>query len=55
MADDVPSDLVKPVNRELHQRGCSFRVNPKLKTNAGPGPACSPARASDAAGPRRYG
>jgi hypothetical protein len=55
MAVDVPRDLVTPVNRELRQRGCSFRVNPKLRTAAGPGPACSPARASDAAGPRRYG
>lgn len=55
MADDVPQDLVKPVNRELRQRGCSFRVNPKLRKGAGPGPACSPARASDAAGLRRYG
>ncbi|MDM7951878.1 MAG: hypothetical protein QUV07_01480 [Cyanobium sp. CZS 25K] len=55
MADDVPRDLVTPVNRELRQRGCSFRVNPKLRTTAGPGPACSPAPASDATGPRQYG
>ncbi len=55
MADDIPQDLVKPVNRELRQRGCSFRVNPKLRTTARPGPACSPARATDAADLRRYG
>jgi hypothetical protein len=37
MADDIPRDLVKPVNRELRQRGCSFRVNPRhrLRTGAG--------------------
>ncbi len=55
MADDIPHDLVKPVNRELRQRGCSFQVTPKLRTAARPGPACSPARASDAADLRRYG
>ncbi|KEF41696.1 MAG: hypothetical protein ER33_10045 [Cyanobium sp. CACIAM 14] len=55
MADDVPRDLVKPVNRELRQRGCSFRIDPKLRTTGATGPACWPARASDAADPRRYG
>jgi hypothetical protein len=54
MADDIPRDLVTPVNRELRQRGCSFRVNPKLRlrTAAGSGPACSPAPASGAGDPR---
>jgi len=26
MADELPGHLVTPVNRELAQRGCSFRV-----------------------------
>jgi hypothetical protein len=55
MADDIPRDLVKPVNRELRQRGCSFRVTPKVRANATSGPACSPARASGAADLRPYG
>jgi hypothetical protein len=57
MADDIPGDLVNPVNQELRQRGCSFRVNPKhrLRTSARSGPACSPAPASGATDPRPYG
>ena len=38
MADEIPGDLVQPVNRELRERGCSFQVRPALRTTA---PACS--------------
>jgi len=51
MADDMPQELVSPVNRELRQRGCSFQVR-RLRTGAAPRPACSPAPAADAAAPR---
>ena len=54
MADDMPRELVRPVNRELRQRGCSFQVKP-LRRAAGPRPACSPAPASDAAALHPYG
>jgi len=47
MADDMPQELVRPVNRELRQRGCSFQVKPIRRASA-PRPACSPAPASDA-------
>lgn len=51
MADDIPQELVLPVNRELRQRGCSFQVR-SLRTGAAPRPACSPPPAADAAAPR---
>ena len=51
MADDMPQELVRPVNRELRQRGCSFQVR-RLRTGAAPRPACSPSPAADAAAPR---
>ena len=54
MADDMPRELVRPVNRELRQRGCSFQVKP-LRRAAAPRPACSPAPASDAAALHPYG
>ena len=50
MADDMPQELVSPVNRELRQRGCSFQVR-RLRTGAAPRPACSPSPAADAAAP----
>ena len=53
MADDMPQELVSPVNRELRQRGCSFQVR-RLRTAAAPRPACSPSPAADAAVPRRH-
>ena len=37
MADEIPGDLVQPVNRELRERGCSFQVRPGLRT---PPPVC---------------
>lgn len=51
MADDMPQELVRPVNRELRQRGCSFQVR-RLRTGAALRPACSPAPAADAGAPR---
>jgi hypothetical protein len=51
MADDMPQELVSPVNRELRQRGCSFQVQ-RIRTASAPRPACSPSPASDAAAPR---
>ncbi|MFM7733163.1 MAG: hypothetical protein ACKO6F_06840 [Cyanobium sp.] len=48
MADELPGHLVSPVNRELEERGCSFRVKP-LRKAATPPPACSPAREAPAA------
>jgi len=53
MAEDVPSDLVQPVNQELRQRGCSFQV--RLKPAAAPPPACSPAPGPDATAPHPHG
>jgi hypothetical protein len=53
MAGDVPSELVTPLNRELRQRGSSFRVRLPLRKAAAPRPACLPSPASDAAAPRR--
>lgn len=55
MADEIPSDLVAPVNRELRQRGCSFQVRSPLRKAAAPLPACSPSPASDAAVPHPCG
>jgi hypothetical protein len=55
MADDIPHELVKPVNRELRQRGSSFRINPKLRKAATSRPVCLPSPASDAADPHPYG
>jgi hypothetical protein len=51
MADDMPQELVSPVNRELRERGCSFQVR-RLRTGAALRPACSPSPAADAAAPR---
>lgn len=55
MADEIPRELVAPVNRELRQRGCSFQVRPPLRRAAVNLPACSPSPASDAAGPHPCG
>lgn len=54
MAGDIPQELVRPVNRELRQRGVSFQVQP-LRADAAPRPACSPAPASDADVPHPCG
>lgn len=54
MADDLPRELVRPVNLELRQRGCSFQVRP-IRRAAAPRPACSPSPAADAGVPRPCG
>jgi len=53
MADDLPQELVRPVNRELRLRGCPFQVATPLRRAATPRPACSPAPAADASAPHR--
>jgi hypothetical protein len=55
MADEIPGDLVQPVNRELRERGCSFQVRPALRTAGMPLPACSHAPADDAGDPHPHG
>jgi len=54
MAGDMPRELVRPVNRALRDRGCSFQVKP-LRRAAAPRPACLPAPAADADALRRCG
>jgi hypothetical protein len=55
MASEIPGELVSPVNEELQQRGCDFRVTPPLRRGAAPRPACSHAPADPAADPRPCG
>jgi len=45
MAAEIPSDLVKPVNRELRQRGSSLQVRGRLRKAATPRLPCAPSRA----------
>jgi hypothetical protein len=52
MADEIPGDLVQPVNRELRERGCSFQVRPGLTT---PQPVCSRAPEDGAGDPHPHG
>lgn len=49
MAEEMPADLVAPVNRRLREQGCSFQVHASLRRNPH-GPAGSPAPATDANG-----
>jgi len=55
MADEIPGDLVQPVNRELRERGCSFQVRPALRSSAMPLPAYSHAPADGAGDPHPHG
>jgi hypothetical protein len=55
MAEEMPGELVSPVNQELSRRGCSFRVRLPLRKAARPRPACSPSPAAPAADPHPYG
>ena len=57
MADEIPRDLVQPVNRELKERGCSFQVPPALRTSMSglPLPVCSRAPADGAGDPHPHG
>jgi hypothetical protein len=45
MAAEIPSDLVKPVNRELRQRGSALQVRSRLRKAAAPRLPCEPSRA----------
>ena len=58
MAEDLPQDLVEPVNSQLRANGCSFQVPlPEAGVRSGGGlpPACSSAPAKPSNGLRRYG
>ena len=55
MADEIPGDLVQPVNRELRERGCSFQVRPALRSSGMPLPAYSHAPADGAGDPHPHG
>ena len=54
LMEELPADLVAPVNRRLRERGCSFQVSTALRRTPH-GPAGLPAPAADATGPRRRG
>ena len=54
MAEDIPADLVAPVNLKLREQGCTFQVRAGLKRNPH-GPAGLPSPAADAIGSRRRG
>ena len=56
MAQELPRELVSPVNRELQQRGSSFQVvGRRIRTAAGPRPGGPHAPAARAAGLHRCG
>jgi len=55
MADEIPGDLVQPVNRELRERGCSFQVRPALRSSGMPLPAYTHAPADGAGDPHPHG
>lgn len=54
MAEDIPADLVAPVNRRLREQGCSFQVHTSLRRNPH-GPSGLPSPAADANGSRQRG
>ena len=54
MAEDLPADLVAPVNLKLREQGCAFQVRKTLKRKPH-GPSGLPAPASDATGSHRRG
>jgi hypothetical protein len=56
MAQELPRELVTPVNRELQQRGSSLRVpRRRLRTAAGPRPGGPHAPTAHAAALHRCG
>jgi len=57
MAEDLPKELVGPVNVQLQARGCAFQVKARRGVNPGGGLplACSPAPEAPAGDSRRYG
>ncbi|MFN9659327.1 MAG: hypothetical protein ACK6BC_02970 [Cyanobacteriota bacterium] len=54
VAEDLPAELVAPVNRRLRERGCSFQVTSSLRRTPR-GPVGLPSPTADASGPRRRG
>lgn len=54
MAEEIPADLVAPVNRKLREQGCSFQVHRSLKRKT-PGPVGLPSPTADATGSHRHG
>ncbi len=54
MAEEMPADLVAPVNLKLREQGCAFQVRKVLKRKPH-GPSGLPSPASDAAGSHRRG
>ena len=54
VAEEVPAELVAPVNRRLRERGCSFQVRPPLRRTPR-GPAGLPSPTADAGDPHRRG
>ncbi|MFI0403487.1 MAG: hypothetical protein ACH34U_11325 [Cyanobium sp.] len=54
MAEEIPADLVAPVNLKLQEQGCAFQVHKSLKRKPH-GPAGLPSPASDATGSHRRG
>jgi len=55
MADEIPGDLVQPVNRELRERGCSFQVRQSLRASGRPQPGGSHAPEDGAGDPHPRG
>lgn len=54
MAEEIPADLVAPVNLRLREQGCSFQVRRPVRRMPH-GPAGSPSPAADASGSRPHG
>ncbi|MBM5817381.1 MAG: hypothetical protein FJ083_12590 [Cyanobacteria bacterium K_Offshore_surface_m2_239] len=54
-AEEVPAELVGPLNRRLRERGCSFQVHQATIRRLPRPSADSPAPTADAGGPHRRG
>jgi hypothetical protein len=54
VVEELPADLVGPVNRRLRERGCSFQVSPSLRRTPH-GSAGLPSLTADANGLHRHG
>ncbi len=54
-AEEVPAELVAPLNRRLRERGCSFQVRQGALRRSPHPPADSPVPIADAGGPHRRG
>jgi hypothetical protein len=53
MADDMPRDLVEPVNQQLRAMGCSFQVTrPRSPSSPNPGSGPNASSSSKPSGPR---